>query len=67
MQVQRKSSIEFTLVWVSFFLIGMDLYNRGASVQPGSSQDSNGYDNIALRFANTAFFWLFASFCQWAW
>ncbi|GMI00340.1 hypothetical protein TrST_g3137 [Triparma strigata] len=66
MQTQRKTSIEFSLVFISFFLIGLDLQNN-ATMQPNIDDVADGYINIALRFCNTTW-WFFVTFSiQWFW
>jgi len=66
MQTKRKTSIEFSLVWIGFFLIGLKL-NNVAATQPDFHDLSDGYKNITLQFANTVWHWLLVSLVQWAW
>lgn len=64
MQTQRKTSIELSLVWMGFFLIGLDL-NNNATTQPNINDVSEGNINIALRFCNTTWFFFVTFACQW--
>ena len=66
MQTMRKTNIQFTLFFLAFFLVGMNLeYN--ATSQPDLDDTSIGEQNIILRFANATFFWLIISYAQWLW
>lgn len=66
LQTVRKTNIQFTLFFLAFFLVGMNLqYN--ATSQPDLNDKSAGEQNIVLRFANTTFFWLILSYAQWLW
>ena len=67
LQTQRKTCIEFTLVCMSFLLMGLDL-NKNALHQSNLDK-SSAYSsiNIALRFANTTWWWIFVSTIQWVW
>jgi len=57
MQTVRKTDIRFTLFWIAFFLLGLNLqYN--ATIQPSLSDLSVNQINVVLRFANSTFFWL---------
>lgn len=63
MQTMRKTDIRFTLFWIGFLLIGLDLqYN--ATHQTDLEDKDQAEVNIILRFGNTAFFWLLFSFMQ---
>jgi meckelin len=66
LQTQRRSDIRFTLFWIGFFLIGLDLqYN--ATPQPDLNDVSEGHTNMLLRFAVSTFFWLILSLGQYLW
>ena len=66
MQTSRKTSLEFSLFWIGFFLIGLDLQNNATS-QPNLDDVSEGYINPVLRFCNTTW-WFFVMFAiQWLW
>ena len=66
MQVKRKIDVKFSLFWIAFFLIGLNLqYN--ATQQPSLQTLQPGTQNIVLRFANTTWWWLLLSFVQWSW
>eukprot|EP00520_Triparma_pacifica_P017541 CAMPEP_0118665276 /NCGR_PEP_ID=MMETSP0785-20121206/18528_1 /TAXON_ID=91992 /ORGANISM="Bolidomonas pacifica, Strain CCMP 1866" /LENGTH=1102 /DNA_ID=CAMNT_0006559375 /DNA_START=139 /DNA_END=3444 /DNA_ORIENTATION=- len=66
MQTKRKTSIEMSLAWIGFFLIGLDLKNN-ATNQPNLEDVTDGHINIALRFCNTTW-WFFVTFAiQWIW
>lgn len=66
LQTTRKTNVIFTLFFVGFFLLGLDLdYN--ATSQPDLNNTSAGQMNAILRFANTTFFWLILSYAQWLW
>merc|ERR1711991_280606 len=62
----RRTSIEFTLFWMAFFLIGLDLENN-ATHQPDLGNKEEGTINIVLRFANTTWWWAILSLAQWLW
>ncbi|EED96619.1 predicted protein [Thalassiosira pseudonana CCMP1335] len=66
MQTQRKQSIEFSLLLVGFFMLGLGT-STNASPQPNFDDSSNEHVNIALRFANSCFYWAIASISQWLW
>lgn len=62
----RRTDIRFTLFWILFFLLGLNLeYN--ATQQPDLDDKTPGQLNIVLRFANTTWWWFVMSFFQWAW
>ena len=64
MTTVRRTSIEITLIFLVFFLLGLKLeYN--ATQQPDLSNTEEGDLNIVLRFANTTWWWLIISFAQW--
>ncbi len=66
MQTMRKTSIEFSLVWIGFFLIGLDLQNND-TMNPDSDDLDDGYSNMVLRFCNTTW-WFFVTYAvQWLW
>jgi meckelin len=66
MQIKRKIDVKFSLFWISFFLIGLNLqYN--ATQQPDLTILEPGAQNIVLRFANTTWWWLLLSLIQWGW
>jgi len=66
MQTMRKTDIRFTLIWILFFLYGLDLqYN--ATQQPNLADHSQGKLNVILRFANTTFWWFVLSYTQYIW
>ena len=62
----RRTSIEFTLFWIAFFLIGLNLDNN-ATHQPDLDNKDDGTINIVLRFANTTWWWAILSLAQWLW
>ena len=66
MQARRKTSIEFNIIIVGFLLIGLKL-NSNAQFHPSFGESPYGYDNIALRFANTVFLWTLTELGQWLW
>ena len=66
LQSKRKTSIEYSLFWMSFFLIGLKLKNL-ATTQPHLRDLSDGPINIVLQFANTTALWCFVSLGQWIW
>ena len=74
MQTIRRSNIFFTLFFLGFFLLGLNLENN-CLTQPNLKDidnDINGENNtiernIILRFANTTFFWLILSLAQYLW
>lgn len=69
LQTQRRIDLHFTLFFLGFFLIGLNLQSN-AVVQPILSDHSDGDSsqfNIVLRFANSTFFWLIVSLAQWLW
>ena len=66
LQILRKTSVEFSLCSLAFFLISRNMYNNATS-QPDLSDDSDGMINIALRFANNIFLWFFVLTVQWLW
>jgi len=60
----RRTSLEFTLFWLAFILIGCNLqYN--ATHQPDLNNTEPGTINILLRFANTTWWWAVLSLAQW--
>ena len=66
-QTMRKTSIEFTLFCMGFFLIGMKLYNA-ATMQPNIGDLSdNKLMSIPLQFANNSWYWILLSCVQWTW
>ncbi len=66
MQTLRKTDIRFTLFWMAFFLLGVNLV-YSATQQPNLADKSVGSLNIVLRFANTTFWWLIISTGQYLW
>ena len=66
MTTMRKIDIRMNLILLAFILIGCD-QQYAATQQPDVSDLSPGKTNVVLRFANTTFWWLLLSFCQWAW
>lgn len=66
MQTMRKTDIRFTLFWMAFFLLGVNL-EYSATQQPNLANKSVGDLNIVLRFANTTFWWLIISAGQYLW
>ena len=62
----RRTSIEFTLFWIAFFLFGLGLDNN-ATHQPDLNNTEDGTINIVLRFANTTWWWAILSLAQWLW
>ena len=62
----RKTSVEFTLVWLAFLLKGLGLENY-ATPQPNGADLAAGEHNLFLRFANTTFWWLVLSKGQELW
>jgi len=66
MQTQRKTSIEFSLFWIGFFLIGLDLQNNATS-QPNIDDVSDGYINPVLRFCNITWWFFLTAAVQWIW
>ena len=66
MMTVRRTSIEFSLFWIAFFLLGLKLeYN--ATQQPNINDISSGDVNIILRFANTTWWWLVMASTQLLW
>lgn len=66
MQTMRKTDIRFTLIWMLFFLYGLNLqYN--ATQQPDLNNRQQGQLNVILRFANTTFWWFVLSYTQYIW
>lgn len=66
LSVMRRTDIQFTLFFIAFFMVSMNLqYN--ATSQPDLDDKDEGEMNIILRFANTTFFWLIISYAQWLW
>ena len=67
MQSRRRSSIEFTLMFMGFFMIGLR-QNQNALPHPNFDYNNNGNNcNIALGFANTVLFWVATAVIQWFW
>ena len=66
LMTMRRTSVEFTLVWLAFLLKGLGLENY-ATPQPDGSDLSPGEHNLFLRFANTTFWWLVLSKGQELW
>ncbi|CAM9776046.1 unnamed protein product, partial [Ectocarpus fasciculatus] len=62
----RRTDIRFTLFWVTFFLLGLDL-EYSATQQPDLDDKSEGNLNIVLRFANTTWWLFFFTVLQWLW
>ncbi|RYH14239.1 hypothetical protein EON65_33915 [archaeon] len=63
LQTERRSNIYFTLFFLGFFLLGLDLqYN--ATLQPNLNDLEPDQINIILRFGNSTFFWLIISLAQ---
>lgn len=65
MQAKRRSTMEFSLIVVAFFMIGLGQQNN-ALPQPNFDQGL-GRENIALSFANASFFFTVAWLVQWLW
>mmetsp|Transcript_4619 Transcript_4619/g.14625 ORF Transcript_4619/g.14625 Transcript_4619/m.14625 type:complete len:470 (-) Transcript_4619:2368-3777(-) len=66
LQTSRKTSIHFILAWLTFFLIYLGLENNATS-QPDLGDLEDGQLNIALRFANTTWWWLILALMQYVW
>ena len=68
MQVMRKTCAEFNLLCITFFLIGLKLYNNSIS-KPNLNRatDEGSYPNCVLRFANNVWYWTILSFMQFLW
>eukprot|EP01038_Epipyxis_sp_PR26KG_P012906 gene12906-17295_t len=63
MLTKRKTSLVFTLFFIGFFLIGLELdYN--ATPQPFLANKSRDDTNIVLKFGNVTFFFLILSLMQ---
>lgn len=60
----RRTSVEFSLFWIGFFLLGLNL-EFNATQQPNVLDHSEGDINIILRFANTTWWWVVMVFSQW--
>lgn len=62
----RRTDIRFTLFFMGFFLLGMDLqYN--ATQQPDLNDKTPGEINVVLQFANTTWWWFILSMAQFLW
>jgi meckelin len=66
LSVKRRTDIRFTLLFMTFFLLGLHLENN-ATQQPNLNDKSDGDLNVILRFANTTWWWFILSFAQWIW
>ncbi|KAH8064393.1 hypothetical protein JL722_1258 [Aureococcus anophagefferens] len=66
MMTARRTSTHFVLFCLGFFLVAMGLENN-ATPQPDLGDLTAGHRNIALRFANTTWWWLILAFGQWLW
>ena len=65
LQTVRKTSVEFTLMAVAFFLVGLK-YQYLATRQPDGTDLTEGPKNDILFFCITCVFWLsiwFAQYC----
>ena len=63
---QRRTDVRFTLFWVTFFLLGLNL-EYSATQQPDIDDRSEGNLNIILRFANTTWWIFFFTTVQYLW
>jgi len=63
LQSTRRTSLEFTLVLVAFFLLGLDL-QYSATAQPDLDDRSPGPINTVLRFCNTTWWYLLVTLAQ---
>ncbi|KAL3827608.1 hypothetical protein ACHAXA_002105 [Cyclostephanos tholiformis] len=67
MQSRRRSSIEFSLMFVGFVMIGLH-QDQNSLPHPNFHYNYNDNNhNIALGFANTVLFWFAAAAIQWLW
>lgn len=66
MQTRRKTSLEFSLFWIGFFLIGLNLKNN-ATMQPDIKNLSDGQISPVLRFCATTWWFFVAWALQWIW
>ncbi|KAL7535263.1 hypothetical protein ACHAXR_010500 [Thalassiosira sp. AJA248-18] len=66
MQSKRRSSIEFSLILMAFFMLGLGQH-KNALPQPNFYYNQQGKENIALAFANAVLFWLISWTFQWLW
>ena len=66
MQTKRKNSVEFSLILVGFFMIGLG-QRRNAMPQLNYNHTKSENINIALNYANSVIFWSIASISQWLW
>ncbi len=67
LQCKRNISIEFNLLAIAFFMIGLDMYGKTSSSQPDFESHPNSNINIVLRFASNSFFFLLLSLIQLVW
>jgi meckelin len=66
LQTVRRTSISFTLLWLSYLLVGLGLeYN--ATTQPNLKDKEPDELNPVLRYANTTFWWMLLSALQFLW
>jgi meckelin len=65
MQTARKTNINFVLLCMAFVLVGYKMENVACS-WPGFYL-ADGHHNIALRFANTTWWFFILAGGQWAW
>lgn len=65
MQTARKTNVTFVLLCMAFVLVAQKLENVACS-WPGFYL-ADGHHNIALRFANTTWWFFILSGAQWAW
>jgi len=65
-QNKRVISMEFTLFWLAFFLVGLELENSLTQSTPSTAKPtcSQSGTNPILRFTVTTFFWLLISLIQ---
>ena len=62
------SAIEYTLFFITFLLLGLNLANNAAGRPHGAlPQDRDSDNSIMLRFANNTFIWVVSSIGQWLW
>ncbi|CAN0101821.1 unnamed protein product, partial [Phaeothamnion confervicola] len=66
LQAARRTDRRFTLMWLTFLLLGLDLQYTATS-QPDLADLDAGRLNPALRFASTTFWWLMLGLGQWLW
>lgn len=66
LQIARHTSLHVNLFGIAFVLLGLGLENN-ATPQPNLGYLEDGHHNIALRFANTTWWFLIFSFAQFLW